>query len=441
MNEIFKKFNVFDYFSHLVPGAIVVLALLLCHYNSCCDCAKCLCLKSFNFNSFSTLSDKLIEDNTIAFWTFFLVASHCIGLVNNVISDFVWYGFRNNTILIGIAKKHIDHNSLSICENLLFIAVSITLALILFIVPRTTINKIVSWFEKICAKMKNITWFEKICAMMKRIILGFKKIYDKIKNIALFGKICAMMKRIILGFIRMIFYILGVCYLKMKNIILWFISPCITIEDYYKKYEEVKVHYPSNNISNLEAQIAFLRNSILPLFLLSLICIDKSNPNILLIVSPFIAFAAFFLHQQKLYFHVYELCHIIDLKNMKLKLMVLAKKKADDNKTDIVSLFSQNLKDANCAEMCYGELDGIGVGVISLEDIADASCDTIKEKIEIFKNARALVVICREGENDLYDKIKKYAKTSFFDLKEIVFEDEEANSVDRVESIIKKFFK
>ncbi len=402
MNEIFKKFNVFDYFSHLVPGAIVVLALLLCHYNSCCDCAKCLCLKSFNVNSFSTLSDKLIEDNTIAFWTFFLVASHCIGLVNNVISDVVWYGFRNNTILIGIAKKHIEYNSLSICENLLFIAVSITLALILFIVPSTTINKIVHWFKKNCKMECIVNWFGKIC--------------DKIKEIPWFKENCA----------------------KMKNI---FISPCKTIEDYYKKYEEVKVHYPSNNISNLEAQIAFLRNSILPLFLLSLICIDKSNPNILLIVSPFIAFAAFFLHQQKLYFHVYELCHIIDLKNMKLKLMVLAKKKADDNKTDIVSLFSQNLKDANCAEMCYGELDGIGVGVISLEDIADASCDTIKEKIEIFKNARALVVICREGENDLYDKIKKYAKTSFFDLKEIVFEDEEANSVDRVESIIKKFFK
>ncbi len=377
MNEIFKKFNVFDYFSHLVPGAIVVLALLLCHYNSCCDCAKCLCLKSFNFNFFSSLSDKLIEDNSIAFWTFFLVASHCIGLVNNVISDFVWYGFRNNTILIGIAKKHIDHNSLSICENLLFIAVSITLALILFIVPRTIINKIVPWFEKICD--------------------------------------------------------------KMKNIILWFISPCKTIEDYYKKYEEVKVHYPSNNISNLEAQIAFLRNSIIPLIILVL---QSSNTDRdLLQFAPFIAFVAFFLHQQKLYFHVYELCRIIDLKNMKLKLMVLAKKKADDKKTDIVSLFSQNLKDANCAEMCYGKLDGIGVGVISLEDIADASCDTIKEKIEIFKNARALVVICREGENDLYDKIKKYAEISFFDLKEIVFEDKEANSVDRVESIIKKFFK
>ena len=97
----------------------------------------------------------------------------------------------------------------------------------------------------------------------------------------------------------------------MKNI---FISPCKTIEDYYKKYEEVKVYYPSNNISNLEAQIAFLRNSIIPLFLLSLICIVKDNPsNTLLIVSPFIAFAAFFLHQQKLYFHVYELWHIIDL--------------------------------------------------------------------------------------------------------------------------------
>lgn len=237
MNEIFKNFNVFDYFSHLVPGAIVVLALL--SYEKGQD----IPLSSLCGN----LSEE-VKNNDIVIWTIFLVASHCIGLVNNVISDVVWYGFRNNTILIGIAEKHTKHNSLSICENLLFIAVSITLALILFIVPRT-----VDWFKKKCD--------------------------------------------------------------NKKNIILWFISPCKTIEDYYKKYEEVKVHYPSNNISNLEAQIAFLRNSILPLFLLSLICIDKSNPNILLIVSPFIAFAAFFLHQQKLYFHVYELCRIIDLKN------------------------------------------------------------------------------------------------------------------------------
>lgn len=235
MNEIFKKFNVFDYFSHLVPGAIVVLALL--SYEKGQD----IPLSSLCGN----LSEE-VKNNDIVIWTIFLVASHCIGLVNNVISDVVWYGFRNNTILIGIAEKHTKHNSLSICENLLFIAVSITLALILFIVPRT-----VPWFKENCAKMKNI-----------------------------------------------------------------FISPCKTIEDYYKKYEEVKVYYPSNNISNLEAQIAFLRNSIIPLFLLSLICIVKDNPsNTLLIISPFIAFAAFFLHQQKLYFHVYELCHIIDLKN------------------------------------------------------------------------------------------------------------------------------
>lgn len=268
MNEIFKKFNVFDYFSHLVPGAIVVLALL--HHFQCKDSASMS-------NLFGCLYDKLVEYNSIAFWTFFLVASHCIGLVNNVISDVVWYGFRNNTILIGIAKKHIEYNSLSICENLLFIAVSITLALILFIVPSTTINKIVHWFKKNCKMECIVNWFGKICDKMKSIVPWFKE------N-------CA----------------------KMKNI---FISPCKTIEDYYKKYEEVKVYYPSNNISNLEAQIAFLRNSIIPLFLLSLICIVKENSNILLIVSPFIAFAAFFLHQQKLYFHVYELWHIIDLKN------------------------------------------------------------------------------------------------------------------------------
>lgn len=384
MNEIFKKFNVFDYFSHLVPGAIVVLALL--HYFQCKDQASMS-------NLFGCLYDKLVEYNSIAFWTFFLVASHCIGLVNNVISDVVWYGFRNNTWFISASENMVGANPKPCC--LKFYNVIYLLLLIFYI-----IHVILSSFDCPCYK----TCVKYLPHTIAVVIL-------------------------IVDAVALIIYIFN-SHDKGK------------LEDYYKKYEEVKVYYPSNNISNLEAQIAFLRNSIIPLFLLSLICIVKDNPsNTLLIVSPFIAFAAFFLHQQKLYFHVYELWHIIDLKNMKLKLMVLAKKKADDNKTDIVSLFSQNLKDANCAEMCYGELDGIGVGVISLEDIADASCDTIKEKIEIFKNARALVVICREGENDLYDKIKKYAKTSFFDLKEIVFEDKEANSVDRVESIIKKFFK
>lgn len=400
MNEIFKKFNVFDYFSHLVPGAIVVLALL--SYEKGHD----IPLSSLCGN----LSEE-VKNNDIVIWTIFLVASHCMGLVNNVISDVVWYGFRNNTILIGIAEKHTKHNSLSICENLLFIAVSITLALILFIVPRTTINKIVHWFKENCAKMKRIAWFGKICDKMESIVLWLKENCAKMKSIAWFGKNCA----------------------KMKNIILWFISPCKTIEDYYKKYEEVKVHYPSNNISNLEAQIAFLRNSILPLFLLSLICIDKSNPNILLIVSPFIAFAAFFLHQQKLYFHVYELCHIIDLKGMKLKLLVLAKVKAGDDKTNVCNSFSQILDNKNCTEMCSGDLDGKKVGVVSFTDISNASFDTLKEKIEIYKDAKALVVTCQEEKVDLYEQIKKYAEKNSFELKE-------AASFEEIEPKIREFF-
>lgn len=251
MNEIFKKFNVFDYFSHLVPGAIVVLALLLCHYNSCCDCAKCLCLKSFNFNSFSTLSDKLIEDNTIAFWTFFLVASHCIGLVNNVISDVVWYGFRNNTWLI--SKEKLQKTIVPLIKLALVI---LTLSVLFSLLLITT----------------DFAWVTFVSVALALVI-----------------SICIS--------------VFLVCKKNSKDV----------LNSYYEDYELVKDKYPSNNISNLEAQIAFLRNSIIPLFLLSLICIVKSNPNILLIVSPFIAFAAFFLHQQKLYFHVYELWHIIDL--------------------------------------------------------------------------------------------------------------------------------
>lgn len=244
MNEIFKKFNVFDYFSHLVPGAIVVLALLLCHYNSCCDCAKCLCLKSFNFNSFSTLSDKLIEDNSIAFWTFFLVASHCIGLVNNVISDFVWYGFRNNTIFIELEKEMVNNESPAL--NLYVKTLMITA------IPCIIYNLAYDFFP--------------IFHILTLAIIAYvPTLYDTDENI---------------------------------------------LKSYYISYEIVKEKYNFNNISNLEAQIAFLRNSIIPLTLLVVLC---GTENVFLRLAPSIAFAAFFLHQQKLYFHVYELCHIIDL--------------------------------------------------------------------------------------------------------------------------------
>ena len=253
MNEIFKKFNVFDYFSHLVPGTIVVLALL--HYFQCKDASMS--------NLFGCLYDKLVEYNSIAFWTFFLVASHCIGLVNNVISDFVWYGFRNNAWFISASENMVRDNPKPFCN-----VIYLLLPIIFYI-----IHVILSSSNCSCCKT---------CA-------------EYLPHIAVI--------------IFVIFVILTVALI----IYIFNSHDEEKLEDYYKKYEEVKVHYPSNNISNLEAQIAFLRNSIIPLVLLSLICIDKSNPSILLIVSPFIAFVAFFLHQQKLYFHVYELCHIIDL--------------------------------------------------------------------------------------------------------------------------------
>lgn len=242
MNEIFKKFNVFDYFSHLVPGAIVVLALL--HYFQCKDQASMS-------NLFGCLYDKLVEYNSIAFWTFFLVASHCMGLVNNVISDVVWYGFRNNTWLI--RKEYAENN----CSFIIKLVILITLS-VLFSLLFITIDSAWASFASVA--------------------------------LALFISICVS--------------VFLVCKKNSKD----------DLNSYYEDYELVKDKYPSNNISNLEAQIAFLRNSIIPLVLLSLICIVKDNSsNTLLIISPFIAFAAFFLHQQKLYFHVYELCHIIDL--------------------------------------------------------------------------------------------------------------------------------
>ena len=104
MNEIFKKFNVFDYFSHLVPGAIVVLALL--SYEKGQD----IPLSSLCGN----LSEE-VKNNDIVIWTIFLVASHCIGLVNNVISDFVWYGFRNNTWFISASENMVGANPKPCC--------------------------------------------------------------------------------------------------------------------------------------------------------------------------------------------------------------------------------------------------------------------------------------------------------------------------------------
>lgn len=373
MNEIFKKFNVFDYFSHLVPGAIVVLALL--SYEKGQD----IPLSSLCGN----LSEE-VKNNDIVIWTIFLVASHCIGLVNNVISDFVWYGFRNNTWFISASENMVGANPKPCC--LKFYNVICLLFLVFYIM-----HVILSSFNCPCYK----TCAEYLPHIIAVVIL-------------------------MVDAVALIIYIFN-SHDKGK------------LEDYYKKYEEVKVHYPSNNISNLEAQIAFLRNSILPLFLLSLVCVVKSNSNILLLISPFIAFAAFFLHQQKLYFHVYELCHIIDLKGMKLKLLVLAKIKAGDDKTNVCNSFSQILDNKNCTEMCSGDLDGKKVGVVSFTDISNASFDTLKEKIEIYKDAKALVVTCLEEKVDLYEQIKKYAEKNSFELKE-------AASFEEIEPKIREFF-
>lgn len=372
MNEIFKKFNVFDYFSHLVPGAIVVLALL--HHFQCKDQASMS-------NLFGCLYDKLAEHNTIAFWTFFLVASHCIGLVNNVISDFVWYGFRNNARLIRKEKRfvHAENN----CSFIIKLALVILTLSVLFSLLFIT-SDFAAW----------VTFILVALALVFLICFSVRK------------KIC-----------------FSVCKKNSKD----------DLNSYYEDYELVKDKYPSNNISNLEAQIAFLRNSIIPLVLLSLICIVKSNPNILLIVSPFIAFVAFFLHQQKLYFHVYELCHIIDLKGVKLKLLVLVKVKAGGNKTNVCNSFSQILNNKNCTEMCSGDLDGKKVGVVSFTDISNASFDTLKEKIEIYKDAKALVVTYQEEKVDLYKQIKEYAEKNSFELKE-------AASFEEIAPKIREFF-
>lgn len=253
MNEIFKKFNVFDYFSHLVPGAIVVLALL--SYEKGQD----IPLSSLCWN----LSEE-VKNNDIVIWTIFLVASHCMGLVNNVISDVVWYGFRNNAWLIRKEKRFVY------AEN----NCSFIIKLVLVILTLSVLFSIL---------------FLSVLFSILFITIDFAWVTFASVASALFISIC--------------FSVFSVCKKNSKD----------ALNSYYKDYELVKDKYPSNNISNLEAQIAFLRNSIIPLFLLSLICIVKENSNTLLIISPFIAFAAFFLHQQKLYFHVYELCHIIDL--------------------------------------------------------------------------------------------------------------------------------
>lgn len=361
MNEIFKKFNVFDYFSHLVPGAIVVLALL--SYEKGHDIPlSTLC---------GNLSEE-VKNNDIVIWTIFLVASHCIGLVNNVISDFVWYGFRNNSMLIFLSKRKIyndESNNTGSCSSccLMGCIIPILLCIASIFIAKVFIYPIIS----------SLIFFA--------ILAGF-------------GHCCSFAK-------------------------------CI-VDDYYKAYERVKTLYPSNNISNLEAQIAFLRNSIIPLIILVL---QSSNTDRdLLQFAPFIAFVAFFLHQQKLYFHVYELCHIIDLKGVKLKLLVLVKVKAGGNKTNVCNSFSQILNNKNCTEMCSGDLDGKKVGVVSFTDISNASFDTLKKKIEIYKDAKALVVTCQEEKVDLYEQIKKYAEKNSFELKEASF--------DEIESKIREFF-
>jgi hypothetical protein len=57
----------------------------------------------------------------------------------------------------------------------------------------------------------------------------------------------------------------------------------------------------------------------------------------------------------------------------------------------------------------------------------------LKEKIEIYKDAKALVVTCQEEKVDLYEQIKEYAEKNSFEL-------EEATSFEEIAPKIREFF-
>jgi AAA+ ATPase superfamily predicted ATPase len=98
-----------------------------------------------------------------------------------------------------------------------------------------------------------------------------------------------------------------------------------------------------------------------------------------------------------------------------------------------------------------GCLDEIRVGVISFGDPDASTCTALMKNLEAYKDdVDALVVACREGEEEPYDSIKNFADAHSFKMELLETEkskgsEEEINSVNtdfarKIESKIKDFF-
>lgn len=197
--------------------------------------------------------DKSIEIEEWIIYTIILVACYLLGNIVNVIMDIIWYPIRNNPIFLKISQ-YIYNCSLQVNDIYRSIA--------LFICSIVTIGGL---------------------------------------TILVYYTNCI----IILFAILPLIFILWIIQLRNDKQI---------TKEYYKQYYYVAQNTTNNNISIIEAQIAFMRNMLFPLIMFSILK-EKISPSdyfpelneVGLIASgSFLLFVTTIIRQHKVYIIVWE---------------------------------------------------------------------------------------------------------------------------------------
>lgn len=207
---------------------------------------------------------KSIEIEEWIIYTIILVSCYLLGNIVNVIMDIIWYPIRNNPMFLRISK-HIYKCSLQVNDS-----------------------------YYLCRNL---------------VLLVFTTGIIVIETMALYCKQCFEFISIV--FVLFLFIVWFVRQFKDKQ----------RLVKYYEQYYYVAKNSTNNNISIIEAQIAFMRNMLFPLIMFSILKEKTLFPSYfpelyetgLIAAGSFLLFVTIIIRQHKVYVIVWE-----DYKYLKL---------------------------------------------------------------------------------------------------------------------------
>lgn len=235
MKDIVSKFSLYDILAMVIPGGAILWGISLSGYR------------------FFQITDKAL------FWIVSLVFSYLIGLINHMLTSYIWSCFRNNSAMINEAKQYVyNYNKMaSLKQSPIYCTIILGNLLVLLMIY-----------------------------LLYEVIFRI----DVIQHYHIIALICFIVTTLCL-------------YILIHNNQ----DQVVVDKKYYKAYYYVLKNRYSNDIPIMESQVAFIQNMLIPILMFLFLPweIYGLMQVIIVIMIPLLVWAIFHI-QMKIYRRVWE---------------------------------------------------------------------------------------------------------------------------------------